>query len=270
MRAPSGGFPCRTPAAGAGHEGAERQGGTRGYSGGGTTTEEDGRGEKKVKLFLDTANIDEIRQGAKLGVISGVTTNPSLAASQGIGDTEGYKSAVREIADIVHGPISVEVVSQDAAGMIAEGRDIASWIPNAWVKIPSTSDGLEAISTLAKEGIEINQTLCFSLNQALLGAQAGATAVSPFVGRLDDIGQEGMDLVREIVSIFRSYGITTQVLAASIRHSLHCSLAAKAGAHIATVPYKTLLQMVQHPLTDAGTARFTADWQKAGQSAPAA
>ena len=218
-----------------------------------------------MKLFLDTANIQEIREGAKLGVIRGVTTNPSLAASEGIGDSESYKSAVREIADIVDGPISVEVVSQDAAGMISEGRDIAEWIPNPWVKIPSTLDGFQAISTLAREGIKINQTLCFSLNQALLGAQAGSTAISPFVGRLDDIGHEGMDLVAEIVSIFRDYEIETQVLAASIRHSLHCNLAAKAGAHIATVPYKTLLQMVQHPLTDAGMARFTADWKKAGK-----
>ena len=214
-------------------------------------------------MFLDTANMTEIRDGARLGVISGVTTNPSLAASQGIGDQESYKAAVREIADIVDGPISVEVVSQDAAGMIAEGRDIAEWIPNPWVKIPSTVEGFEAISVLAGEGIKINQTLCFSTNQALLGAQAGSTAVSPFIGRLDDIGLEGMDLVAEIVSIFRNYEIKTQVLAASIRHSLHCLLAAKAGAHIATLPYKVLLQMAQHPLTDAGQTRFLADWEKA-------
>ena len=219
-----------------------------------------------MKLFLDTANIQEIRDGARLGVISGVTTNPSLAASQGIGDSESYKAAVREISDIVDGPISVEVVSQDAAGMISEGRDIAHWIPNPWVKIPSTADGFEAISILAREGISINQTLCFSPNQALLGAQAGSTVVSPFVGRLDDIGHNGMELVTEIVSIYRSYGIKTQVMAASIRHSLHCNLAAKARADIATVPYKILLQMVQHPLTDSGVARFMSDWEKAGSS----
>ncbi len=199
-----------------------------------------------------------------MGVISGVTTNPSLAASQGIGDSESYKAAVREIADIIDGPISVEVVSQDAAGMIDEGREIAGWIPNPWVKIPSTAQGFEAISVLSQEGIRVNQTLCFSLNQALLGAQAGSIVVSPFVGRLDDIGHEGMALVAEIASLYRSYDITTQVMAASIRHSLHCNLAAKAGAHIATVPYKVLLQMVQHPLTDAGLARFLADWEKAG------
>ena len=218
-----------------------------------------------MKLFLDTANIQEIKDGARLGVISGVTTNPSLAASQGIGDAESYKAAVREIADIVDGPISVEVVSQDTEGMIAEGRDIADWIPNPWVKIPSTAQGFEAISVLAQEGIKINQTLCFSVNQALLGAQAGSTVVSPFVGRLDDIGHEGMELVAEIVSLYRDYEINTQVMAASIRHSLHCNLAAKAGAHIATIPYKILLQMVQHPLTDAGLARFMADWEKAGR-----
>ena len=217
-----------------------------------------------MQLFLDTANIQDIRDGARLGVISGVTTNPSLAASQGIGDRESYKAAVREISDIVDGPISVEVVSQDAAGMISEGRDIADWIPNPWVKIPSTTDGFEAISKLAGEGVKINQTLCFSSNQALLGAQAGATVVSPFVGRLDDVGQDGMGLVAEIVSVYRNYGIATMVMAASIRNSLHCSQAAKAGADIATVPYKILLQMAQHPLTDAGVARFTADWQKAG------
>ena len=214
---------------------------------------------------MDTANIQEIKDGARLGVISGVTTNPSLAASQGIGDAESYKAAVREISDIVDGPISVEVVSQDTEGMIAEGRDIADWIPNPWVKIPSTAQGFEAISVLAQEGIKINQTLCFSVNQALLGAQAGSTVVSPFVGRLDDIGHEGMELVAEIVSLYRDYKINTQVMAASIRHSLHCNLAAKAGAHIATVPYKILLQMVQHPLTDAGLARFMADWEKAGR-----
>lgn len=187
-----------------------------------------------VKLFLDTANIQEIRDGARLGVISGVTTNPSLAASEGIGNAQGYRAAVQEISDLVDGPISVEVVSQDAV--------------------------------LARDGIKINQTLCFSVNQALLGAQAGSTAVSPFIGRLDDIGEQGMELVANIVNIFRGYDIKTQVLAASIRHTLHCTMAAEVGADIATVPYKVLMQMVQHPLTDAGMARFQADWDKAGES----
>ena len=217
-----------------------------------------------MKLFLDTANIQEIRDGVRMGVISGVTTNPSLAASEGIGSRENYKAAVQEISDILDGPISIEVVSLDAEGMVAEGRDIAEWIPNPWVKIPSTAAGFEAISILSNDGIKINQTLCFSLNQALLGAQAGSTVVSPFVGRLDDIGQQGMDLIEEIVTVFDVQQIETQVLAASIRHTLHCSSAARAGAHIATVPYKVLRQMVQHPLTDAGVSRFLADWEKAG------
>lgn len=219
-----------------------------------------------MRLFLDTANIQEIRQGARLGVITGVTTNPSLAAKEGIGRQEGYKAAVQEIADIIDGPISVEVVSQDAAGMIAEGRDIAEWIRNPWVKIPSTAAGFEAIAALARDGIKINQTLCFSVNQALLGAQAGSTVVSPFVGRLDDIGQDGMALVSDIGSIYRQHGIKTMVMAASIRHPRHCVLAAQAGAHIATLPYGVLMQMAQHPLTDSGVARFLQDWQRAGHT----
>lgn len=218
-----------------------------------------------MKLFLDTANIQEIRDGSRLGVISGVTTNPSLASAEGIGDRESYKAAVREIADIVNGPISVEVVSLDVEGMVAEGREIADWIPDPWVKIPSTMQGFEAISVLSGDGIKINQTLCFSVNQALLGAQAGSTAVSPFIGRLDDMGQQGIDLIAAIVSVYRQHDIETQVLAASIRNPIHCTQAAMAGAHIATVPYKILMQMVQHPLTDSGVARFTADWEKAAK-----
>ena len=215
-----------------------------------------------MKLFLDTANIQEIRDGARLGVISGVTTNPSLASAEGIGNAESYKSAVREISEIVDGPISVEVISLDAQGMIDEGRDIAGWIPDPWVKIPSTADGFEAISVLSKEGIKINQTLCFSVNQAILGAQAGSTAVSPFIGRLDDIGLEGIDLSKDIVEGYEQHQIETKVLAASIRHTLHCTLAAQAGAHIATIPYKILTQMIDHPLTTTGVTRFKADWEK--------
>ncbi len=215
---------------------------------------------------MDTANIAEIREGAELGVVSGVTTNPSLAAKEGIGGRDSYRTAVQEIADIIDGPISVEVVSTDAPGMIAEGRDIAEWIPNPWVKIPSTPEGFKAISVLARDGIKINQTLCFSVNQALLGAQAGSTVISPFVGRLDDIGQEGMALVQEIVSIYRQHGISTLVMAASIRHTLHCTLAARAGADISTIPFGVLKQMAQHPLTDAGLSRFLQDWEKAGNA----
>ena len=219
-----------------------------------------------MRLFLDTANIDEIRKGAELGVITGVTTNPSLAAKEGIGRREGYRAAVQEIADIIDGPISVEVVSQDAAGMIAEGKEIAEWIPNPWVKIPSTTEGFQAISALSRDGISVNQTLCFSVNQALLGAQAGSTVVSPFVGRLDDIGQDGMALVEDIVSIYRKYGIGTLVMAASVRHTRHCVQAAQAGADIATLPFGVLGQMAQHPLTDAGLARFLQDWEKAANA----
>ena len=219
-----------------------------------------------MKLFLDTANIAEIREGAEFGVVSGVTTNPSLAAKEGIVGRDSYRAAVQEIADIIDGPISVEVVSADAPGMIAEGRDIAEWIPNPWVKIPSTPEGFKAISVLARDGIKINQTLCFSVNQALLGAQAGSTVISPFVGRLDDIGQEGMALVQEIVSIYRQHGISTLVMAASIRHTLHCTLAARAGANISTIPFGVLKQMAQHPLTDAGLSRFLQDWEKAGNA----
>ena len=215
---------------------------------------------------MDTANIAEIREGAEFGVVSGVTTNPSLAAKEGIGGRDSYRTAVQEIADIIDGPISVEVVSADAPGMIAEGRDIAEWIPNPWVKIPSTPEGFKAISVLARDGIKINQTLCFSVNQALLGAQAGSTVISPFVGRLDDIGQEGMALVQEIVSIYRQHGISTLVMAASIRHTLHCTLAARAGADISTIPFGVLKQMAQHPLTDAGLSRFLQDWEKAGNA----
>jgi transaldolase len=218
-----------------------------------------------VEIFLDTANLEEIRRGARLGVVRGVTTNPSLAAKEGIGTAGSYREAVQEIAAIIPGPISVEVVSQDVEGMVTEGREIAGWIDNPWVKIPSTEAGFEAISVLAKEGLHINQTLCFSPNQALLGAQAGSTVVSPFVGRLDDIGHDGMELVSDIVSMFSRYGLATKVMAASIRHPQHCVTAAKAGAHISTVPYGVLMQMTKHPLTDLGVARFTEDWRKATQ-----
>ena len=219
----------------------------------------------ELRLFLDSADVDEIRQGVSLGVVTGVTTNPSLAAKAGLGGVESYKVAVQKIADMVDGPISVEVISTDVEGMVTEGKDIATWISNPWVKIPSTLDGFKAMATLAANGIKINQTLCFSVNQAILGAQAGATAVSPFVGRLDDVGQDGIGLVAEIVDIYLNYGIQTEVLAASIRHPLHCVQAANAGADIATVPYKVLVDMAKHPLTDQGVERFLKDW---GNSSP--
>ena len=219
-------------------------------------------GEAAVKLFLDTADVDEIRRAARLGVVKGVTTNPSLAAKVGVGRLESYRTTVQEIANIIDGPISVEVVSTDVEGMITEGKDIATWIPNPWVKIPSTPVGFEAMAVLAAEGIKINQTLCFSVNQALMGAQVGATVVSPFVGRLDDIGHEGMEVVSEMVSVFRRYGITTKVMAASIRHALHCVQAARAGADIATIPFNVMMQMTKHPLTDIGVSRFLEDWEQ--------
>lgn len=214
-----------------------------------------------MQIFLDTANLDEIRHAARLGVLDGVTTNPSIAAKEGISDLAGYKKAVLEIVDIVGSSVSAEVVSSRASEMIDEGREIASWSKSVVVKIPSTIDGLEAIAALADSGIRVNQTLCFSVNQAILGANAGATYVSPFVGRLDDEGHDGMSLVSDIVKVFNTYSIATKVLAASIRGPLHCIEAAKAGAHIATLPYKVLLQMMHHPLTDVGVERFTQDWQ---------
>ena len=207
--------------------------------------------------------MDEIRQGARFGVVNGVTTNPSLAAKEGVSGLGAYKETVQEIASIIDGPISVEVISTDVEGMITEGKDIAGWIQNPWVKLPSTPAGFEAMAVLVGEGIRINQTLCFSVNQALLGAQAGATVVSPFVGRLDDIGHDGMELVKEIGSIFRKYEIQTMVMAASIRHAMHCIEAARAGASIATIPYNVLSQMAKHPLTDIGVSRFVEDWGKA-------
>lgn len=212
-----------------------------------------------MRLFLDTANIDQIRQGVKLGVISGVTTNPSLLSKEGQTD---YKSATIEICSIVNGHVSTEVLSQEAAAIIEEAKEISSWSPYVVVKIPCTAAGLEALSVLSKEKVKVNLTLCFSANQAILGALAGATYVSPFVGRLDDVGQDGMNLVAEIVRLFDHYNLPTQVIAASIRNPLHCVAAAKAGAHIATIPYSVLIQMIDHPLTTIGVARFYEDWQR--------
>lgn len=212
-----------------------------------------------MRLFLDTANIEHIRHGVRLGVISGVTTNPSLISREGKVD---YQKLVKEICSVVPGPVSTEVLSQDASGMIDEAREVARWADNIVVKIPANLEGVEATSVLSKEGVKVNFTLCFSLNQTLLGVAAGASFVSPFVGRLDDIGEDGMRVVEDIVKFLRFYQLPTQVIAASIRHPQHCVVAAKAGAHIATVPYKVLLQMIQHPLTDIGVKRFMDDWSK--------
>jgi len=213
-----------------------------------------------MRLFLDTANLEHIRHGARLGAISGGTTNPSLVSKEG---KVNYKKLVQEICSIIPGPVSTEVISQDAAGMVAEARVNAGWAKNVVVKIPAGLEGTEATATLAREGIKVNYTLCFSVNQALLAARAGAAYVSPFVGRLDDIGEDGMALVRDIVQVYRQYPeIKAEVIAASIRHPQHCLEAAKAGAHIATVPYAVLLQMARHPLTDSGIIRFAEDWKK--------
>lgn len=212
-----------------------------------------------MRIFLDTANVEQIRQGVKLGVVSGVTTNPTLVAKEGQKD---YKAVVKEICSIVNGPVSAEVVVEGAKAMLEQARQIATWAPNVVIKIPSTAEGLEVTSELARENIKVNMTLCFSVNQAILAALAGATYISPFVGRLDDISHDGMALVKEIVDVFKKYDdLTTEVLAASIRHPLHCVAAAKAGAHIATIPYKVLTQMTKHPLTDVGIERFLDDWR---------
>jgi len=212
-----------------------------------------------MRLFLDTADVDEIRKGVELGVVSGVTTNPTLVARV----KRPLPEVVKEICALVPGPVSAEVLARDTRGMVEEARHLASLAANVVVKIPITEDGLRAVKILSGEGIATNVTLVFSPNQALLAALAGATYVSPFVGRLDDVGADGMDVVRTTVSIFRQYGFPTQVIAASIRHPMHVVAAAQAGAPIATVPYAVLMQMLRHPLTDVGIERFLADWARA-------
>ena len=216
-----------------------------------------------MRIFLDTANIGQIRQAAKLGIISGITTNPSLVSQETGAD---YKSMIQEICSIIPGPVSAEVLVEGVEPMIEQAKEISTWAPNVVIKIPATAEGLEVTHRLASENIKVNFTLCFSLNQALLGALAGAAYVSPFVGRLDDMGHEGMELVKEIVDMFNNYReLSTQVIAASIRHTQHCVAAAKAGAHIATVPYQVLMQMINHPLTDIGIARFISDGRRVSQ-----
>ncbi|MGQ9475707.1 MAG: fructose-6-phosphate aldolase [Actinomycetota bacterium] len=211
-----------------------------------------------MKLFLDTANVDHIREINEWGVLSGVTTNPSLVSREG----RGMRECLEEIARIVSGPVSAEAVSLDTEGMIREARELASIAENINVKIPMTPQGLAAVSRLSKEGIKTNMTLVFSANQALLAAAAGATFVSPFVGRLDDVGNNGMAVVEEIVDIFDTYDIPTQVIAASLRHPMHVVQAARAGAHIATIPYEVMIKMVQHPLTENGIRKFLEDYEK--------
>jgi len=212
-----------------------------------------------MEIFLDTANIEQIKQAAGLGVITGVTTNPSLLAKEGHAD---YEKATKQICEIIDGPVSVEVLSEDAGAMIKEARVKAAWAPNVNIKIPVTAEGLKATSVLSEEGIEVNMTLCFSPNQALLGALAGAAYVSIFIGRLDDIGQDGMQVVEDTLTILGNYPeLDAQVIAASIRHPMHVTRSAMMGADIATVPYAVLMQMIQHPMTDVGIKKFLADWK---------
>ncbi|WP_242211556.1 fructose-6-phosphate aldolase [Listeria monocytogenes] len=212
-----------------------------------------------MRFFIDTANVEEIKKANRMGFISGVTTNPSLVAKEG----RDFNEVIQEITSIVDGPISGEVVSLEADEMIAEGRVIAKIHPNMVVKIPMTGEGLAAVKVLTEEGIKTNVTLVFSATQALLAARAGATYVSPFLGRLDDIGDDGLVLIRDIADIFEIHGIPTEIISASVRHPIHIIECAKAGADIATVPFKVFEQMLKHPLTDSGIDKFLADWEAA-------
>jgi transaldolase len=220
-----------------------------------------------VKFFLDTANLDELKKGANWGILDGVTTNPTLIAKEG----RPIEEQVRMICDIVDGDISAEVVATDAPGMIEEGKRLARIHKNIVVKCPLTREGIKATAALSKgEGLRVNVTLCFSASQALLAAKAGAYIISPFVGRLDDISTNGMDLIRTIVTIYKNYGFKTQVLAASLRHPLHVIESAVAGAHIGTMPFKVLDMLFNHPLTDKGLEQFLKDYAKAFQETPVA
>jgi transaldolase len=210
-----------------------------------------------VKFFLDTANVEEIRKVNELGILDGVTTNPSLVAKE----KRDFRQTIVEICSIVSGPVSAETVSLDWEGMVREGRELARWASNVYVKVPLTPDGLRAVRTLSEEGIKTNVTLVFSAPQGLLAAKAGATIVSPFVGRLDDIGQDGMVLIQDLREIFDNYGYETEILTASVRHPIHIIQAAKAGSDIATMPYAVIMALTKHPLTDRGIERFLADWR---------
>src|SRR5690349_1195525 len=219
-----------------------------------------------MKIFLDTAEIEEIRSAARWGVLDGVTTNPSLFSKVG----GSYDDVLMEICEITPGPVSAEVVAGDSGGMLREGRHFAKLAPNIVVKVPMSEEGLEAIAGFAQEGIKTNCTLIFSSNQGLLAARAGASLLSPFVGRLDDINEDGMEVVRELVAIVNIHGLKSEVLAASIRHSRHMTQAALAGAHIATVPHKILREMIHHPLTDKGIMQFRKDWESVQKTSPPA
>jgi transaldolase len=215
-----------------------------------------------MKFFIDTANLDEIKDAHELGVLDGVTTNPSLIAKEGIASPEAFRDHIKQICEIVQGPVSAEGVCCDMGGMLGEARELAAIDPHVVVKIPMTRAGLKAVKTLSEEGIQTNVTLVFSPLQALLAAKAGAAYISPFVGRLDDIAQDGMDLVRQILDIFSNYLFETEIIVASIRNPLHVLTAARLGADIATIPHKVIEQLVRHPLTDIGIEKFLQDWKK--------
>ncbi|CAH0345055.1 fructose-6-phosphate aldolase [Bacillus sp. CECT 9360] len=216
-----------------------------------------------MKFFIDTANIDEIREAHSLGILAGVTTNPSLVARE---KNVSFHDRLREITSLVQDSVSAEVISLDFEGMMREAKELSAIAPNITIKVPMTPDGLKAVSALTKEGIKTNVTLIFSANQALLAARAGATYVSPFLGRLDDIGFNGMQLISDIADIFAIHDIQSEIIAASIRHPMHITEAALNGAHIATIPYKLLLQIFKHPLTDKGIEAFIADWNARSES----
>lgn len=215
-----------------------------------------------MKFFIDTANLEEIKEAVALGLIDGVTTNPSLVAKEGDVD---FKEHIAKICELVKGDVSAEVTALDTAGMLAEGRELAKIAPNVVIKVPLTLDGLKACRTFREEGTKVNVTLCFSAAQALLAAKAGASYISPFIGRLDDIGQDGMALIRDIVDIYANYNFETEVLAASIRHPMHIVDCALAGADVSTIPFKVIQQLVKHPLTDKGLEGFLNDWKKSGR-----
>ncbi len=215
-----------------------------------------------MKFFIDTANLDEIKEAVELGLIDGVTTNPSLVAKEGDVD---FKEHIAKICELVSGDVSAEVTALDTAGMLSEGRELAKIADNVVIKVPLTLDGLKACRIFRAEGTKVNVTLCFSAAQALLAAKAGASYISPFIGRLDDISQDGMQLIRDIVQIYDNYGFATEVLAASIRHPMHIVDCALAGADVATIPFKVITQLVKHPLTDKGLEGFMSDWKKSGR-----
>ena len=211
-----------------------------------------------MKFFIDTANIDEIKQAVAMGMVDGVTTNPSLIAKE----SKPFEQILQEIVEVVDGPISAEVISLDAEGMVTEGKKLAAIHPNIVIKIPMITEGLKAVRQLSEAGIKTNVTLVFSASQALLAAKAGASFVSPFVGRLDDISQNGMDLIQDVLTIYDNYGYATEIIVASVRHPMHVVESALIGAHIATIPFKVIAQLAKHPLTDIGMKQFLADWEK--------